>query len=284
MKNDQVHFYFNRADRLISSGRIAQVKNGSYAKDVPTASEDELQAFLAKWEADHAAVMTKDMLDLAKHIVNSKTTPFEPEKFEDHYEAALIDLINKKRNGQAITPKARPAGGNVVNLIDALRASLGQEQASKPAKKPKKAADHKEMLLPIEGKKPAKEGTAKKTASKPQTQVSLANNPGYTRFSCGYHTHAGEWIRAFPVYFSSLLWRSQVEAHLQSVQREPGNAVTHAHAFGQRRLTATTAAANNIEHAGDYDRSGSAAAHSSVSHSGSLAQMTAYVEGFGCRL
>jgi non-homologous end joining protein Ku len=138
MKNDQVHFYFNRADRIISSGRIAQVKNGSYAKDVPTASEDELQAFLAKWEADHAA-------DLAKHIVNSKTTPFEQEKFEDHYETALIDLINKKRNGQAITPKARPAGGNVVNLIDALRASLGQEQASKPAKKPKKAADHKEM-------------------------------------------------------------------------------------------------------------------------------------------
>jgi adenine deaminase len=35
MKNDHVHFYFNRADRLISSGRIAQIRNGSYAKDVP---------------------------------------------------------------------------------------------------------------------------------------------------------------------------------------------------------------------------------------------------------
>jgi hypothetical protein len=34
MKNDQVHFYFNRVDRLISSGRIAQIKEGSYAKDV----------------------------------------------------------------------------------------------------------------------------------------------------------------------------------------------------------------------------------------------------------
>jgi len=33
--------------------------------------------------------VTKDMLDLAKHIVTQKTGEFEPEKFEDHYEAAL---------------------------------------------------------------------------------------------------------------------------------------------------------------------------------------------------
>ena len=108
------------------------------------------------------------MLDLAKHIVDSKTAPFEPEKFEDQYEAALIDLINKKRAGQVSPPKAGPAAGNVVNLMDALRASLGQEQGTKPAKKPKKATGQKEMLLPIEGKKPAKEGPAKKTASKAQ--------------------------------------------------------------------------------------------------------------------
>jgi len=112
--------------------------------------------------------LTKDMLDLARHIVNSKASDFDPDKFEDNYETALIDLINKKRNGQAITPRARPAAGNVVNLMDALRASIGQEQGSKPAKKPKKAAGQKEMLLPIDGKKPAKDGAAKKTASKPQ--------------------------------------------------------------------------------------------------------------------
>jgi DNA end-binding protein Ku len=108
------------------------------------------------------------MLDLAKHIVEQKSGSFEPEEFEDRYESALIDLINKKRNGQAITPRARPAAGNVVNLMDALRASIGQEQGSKPAKKPKKAAGQKEMLLPIDGKRPAKEGAAKKSASKPQ--------------------------------------------------------------------------------------------------------------------
>jgi DNA end-binding protein Ku len=51
--------------------------------------------------------------------------------------------------------------------MDALRASIGEAQAPKPAKKPKKATGQKEMLLPIEGKKP-KEVATKKTASKPQ--------------------------------------------------------------------------------------------------------------------
>ena len=47
--------------------------------------------------------ITKDMLDLAKHIVQQKSGHFEPAKFEDHYEAALNELINKKRNGERIT-------------------------------------------------------------------------------------------------------------------------------------------------------------------------------------
>src|ERR1700682_1248862 len=46
--------------------------------------------------------VTKDMLDLAKHIVNQKTADFEPERFEDHYEEALVELINAKRNGKTI--------------------------------------------------------------------------------------------------------------------------------------------------------------------------------------
>ncbi|MBB4264172.1 DNA end-binding protein Ku [Bradyrhizobium sp. CIR3A] len=118
--------------------------------------------------------VTKDMLDLAKHIVNQKAGHFEPDKFEDQYETALIDLINQKRAGKPITAKARPRGENVVDLMDALRKSIGREGAAteapkKSGKKPRKAAaGQKEMLMPIAGKKPAKEAAAKKPAAKPQ--------------------------------------------------------------------------------------------------------------------
>ncbi|MET4210631.1 Ku protein [Bradyrhizobium sp. LA2.1] len=114
--------------------------------------------------------VTKDMLDLAKHIVNQKAGRFDPDKFEDHYETALVDLINQKRAGKVIRPKERPKGENVVDLMDALRRSVGGAAAEagtqkKPAKKTKKAsAGQKEMLMPIAGKKP-KEAAAKKPAA-----------------------------------------------------------------------------------------------------------------------
>jgi DNA end-binding protein Ku len=106
--------------------------------------------------------VTKDMLDLAKHIENQKAGRFEPDKFEDQYETALVDLINQKRAGKPITPKERPRGENVVDLMDALRKSVGgaaaETKASTKSRKARKAAaGQKEMLMPIAGKKPAKE-------------------------------------------------------------------------------------------------------------------------------
>ena len=119
--------------------------------------------------------VTKDMLDLAKHIVNQKSGNFEPEKFEDHYETALIDLISQKRSGKPIIPKERPRGENVVDLMEALRQSVGGAAAAetkvpkKRAKKPRKAAaGQREMLMPIAGKKPAKETATKKPAGRQQ--------------------------------------------------------------------------------------------------------------------
>src|SRR6185437_16314378 len=106
--------------------------------------------------------VTKDMLELARHIVNQKAGHFEPDKFEDQYETALLDLINQKRAGKPIIAKERPRGENVVDLMDALRKSIGGGAAAesraptKSAKKPRKAAaSQKEMLMPIAGKKPA---------------------------------------------------------------------------------------------------------------------------------
>jgi DNA end-binding protein Ku len=84
--------------------------------------------------------VTKDMLDLAKHIVEQKSGHFKPDKFEDHYESAVAELLAKKQKGLPIAEAKKPAPSNVVNLMDALRASVKGGQRPAAAEKPAKAA------------------------------------------------------------------------------------------------------------------------------------------------
>jgi DNA end-binding protein Ku len=129
--------------------------------------------------------VTKDMLDLARHIVEQKMGSFEPEEFEDHYETALIDLINKKRNGIKIEKATPKSGGNVINLMDALKKSLASEKQAPPAakakgKKTKRAVGQREMLLPISGsgKRAAKEKDEPKKVAKPARTTARSRKAG----------------------------------------------------------------------------------------------------------
>jgi DNA end-binding protein Ku len=114
----------------------------------------------------------KDMMDLAAHIVKTKTGHFEPEEFEDHYETALKELIEKKMKGIKIEAPVRSEPSKVINLMDALRRSVKAEQPQ-PARKQqgkrgrKRIEGQKEMLFPISGagKKPAKEVARKPARS-----------------------------------------------------------------------------------------------------------------------
>jgi DNA end-binding protein Ku len=134
--------------------------------------------------------ITKDMLDLAKHIVEQKSGHFEPDNFEDHYEAALIELINEKKAGRPIAKAKVKAEGNVINLMDALRQSLkgGKPAAAapppaakKPAKSKKRIEGQREMLFPIEGKgqkSAAKSAPARETAKRPARSTSRQKRTG----------------------------------------------------------------------------------------------------------
>jgi DNA end-binding protein Ku len=70
----------------------------------------------------------KDMLELASHIVETKSGHFEPEKFEDHYEDALKELLKKKQAGEKIEAPKERAPAKVINLMDALRRSVETER------------------------------------------------------------------------------------------------------------------------------------------------------------
>jgi len=75
-----------------------------------------------------------EMSQLAGHIIATKTSHFDPKKFEDHYENALVELLREKQAGRAIEPirDDAPTPQRVTNLMDALRASIDTEIQKKP--------------------------------------------------------------------------------------------------------------------------------------------------------
>ena len=78
--------------------------------------------------------ITKDMVELAGHILDTKAAHFDPGKFKDEYEEALKTLVRRKAAGKPVKvaePEERPS--NVINLMDALQQSL---KGRRPAKRP----------------------------------------------------------------------------------------------------------------------------------------------------
>ena len=125
-----------------------------------------------------------DMLELAEHILSSKEATFDPTLFVDRYEQAVLQLLEKKRQGMpAATLRPFVAPTTVVNLMDALRRSIAEDV--KAVGTPKKAATPKpkkgkervlgqgELLLPIAGRK-----EQPKTETKPATQPTSRRKSG----------------------------------------------------------------------------------------------------------
>lgn len=79
--------------------------------------------------------ITKDMVELAGHILQTKAAHFDPGKFKDEYETALKALVKRKASGKAIElPEREEKPNNVVSLMDALKQSLkgsGKKAAAK---------------------------------------------------------------------------------------------------------------------------------------------------------
>jgi DNA end-binding protein Ku len=84
----------------------------------------------------------KDMLDLASHIVETKSGHFEPKEFEDQYENALKELLKKKQAGQKIEVPKERAPSKVIDLMDALRRSVQSEREGGETRKGRGEASH----------------------------------------------------------------------------------------------------------------------------------------------
>ena len=91
------------------------------------------------------ATLGEKELQMAKSLVDMLTGDFAPEKYHDNYRAALLELIERKSEGQEITRPA-PVAGKVTDLMEALRASVEaarREKAGAGANAPA-AADESE--------------------------------------------------------------------------------------------------------------------------------------------
>lgn len=101
---------------------------------------NEVHAANSYFEEIPDLALPKEMLELAKHIIEKMTGEFQPDQFEDRYEKALIELIRSKQKGTPVKPQPTHRQTNVVNLMDALRRSVEGDKAAGASKKPPSGA------------------------------------------------------------------------------------------------------------------------------------------------
>jgi DNA end-binding protein Ku len=77
----------------------------------------------------------RQMIEIARKIIEQQHGPFEPQKFEDRYEKALRDLIHRKEKGEKLITAEPVAEDNVIDLMQALKKSLKGKGASRMAKR-----------------------------------------------------------------------------------------------------------------------------------------------------
>jgi DNA end-binding protein Ku len=88
--------------------------------------------------------ISKDMIELASHILNTKVAHFDPSKFKDEYENALKTLVRRKAAGKPVRSKQRAEKpGNVINLMDALKQSLKGKSGKHRVHLPTRRATHR---------------------------------------------------------------------------------------------------------------------------------------------
>ena len=82
--------------------------------------------------------LPKEMLEIAEVIIDRKSGHFEPDKFTDRYEDAVVSLVRAKQAGQTFAVPEAPAPSRVVNIMDALKRSLEAEGAGEmPVRRPR---------------------------------------------------------------------------------------------------------------------------------------------------
>ena len=140
LPNDKsgVEAYTVIRDALTETGRIALGRVVMHTRERLVALEprdkgiivytlrmgDEVVAPKDAFEDIPNAKPNRQMIDIARKIIEQQAGDFEPEKFEDRYENALRDLIRRKEKGEKLVTAEPVEEDNVIDLMAALKKSL----------------------------------------------------------------------------------------------------------------------------------------------------------------
>ena len=121
----------------------------------------------------------EEMVKLAAELIKRQTSPYQPSDIEDRYERRMREMIQAKLKGEGITPEAaEPAQSNVIDLMAALKRSLGSSaeapvaapQASKKAAPRGKSAPADKPAPPTPRSKAATPSAPAKTPATKQSR------------------------------------------------------------------------------------------------------------------
>ncbi|KQS69146.1 hypothetical protein ASG32_29835 [Methylobacterium sp. Leaf361] len=133
--------------------------------------QDEIRSPTAYFEDMPDGNPTDEMRSLAEELIARSTRKFDPSKFEDRYEEALIALVKgkakKPEKGKGRSKVAAPSSSNVVNLMEALRRSIDSEKggsSAQPAAARKKAGSKRSRLNSNRGAGKATSSKSRKAA------------------------------------------------------------------------------------------------------------------------
>lgn len=105
---------------------------------------DELRKAAPYFAGIDEAKPDPELLALARELIDRKTSPFDPERFKDRYTVALEELIEAKaKNAKArveVDEEELPAGGRIIDLVEALKRSVGSPGSGPTGTRKKKAS------------------------------------------------------------------------------------------------------------------------------------------------